>query len=50
VTFHVDDVDILGQLETGVGGDGRSLDGNNVRLVEEGVGLSWFPPASSLCG
>ena len=47
VTFHVDNVDILGQLDTGVGGDGRSFNGDPVGIVEEGVGHSRFPPRSS---
>ena len=44
VTFHVDDVNILGQLDTSVGSDGRSLNGDPVGIVEEGVGHSRFPP------
>jgi hypothetical protein len=50
VTLHVDNVNILGQLEAGVGGDGRSLNGNIIGLVEESVGFGWFPPRSSLWG
>lgn len=50
MALHVNNVNILGQLETGVGGDGRSLDSDVVGLVEEGVGLGRFPPRSSLCG
>jgi len=46
VTFHVDNVDILGQLDTGVGGDGGSFNGDPVGIVEEGVGHSRFPPRS----
>jgi hypothetical protein len=48
VTFEVDNVDILIQLEASVGSDGRSLNGDVVGLVEESVGLGWFPPSSSL--
>jgi hypothetical protein len=48
VTFEVDNVDILVQLEASVGSDGRSLNGDVVGLVEESVGLGWFPPSSSL--
>lgn len=33
VTLHVNDVNILGQLETSVGGDGRSLDSDVVGLI-----------------
>jgi hypothetical protein len=50
VALHVDDVDILGQLDTGVGGDGRSLDGDPVGIVDKGVGQSGFPPSGSLGG
>jgi hypothetical protein len=44
VTFHIDDVNILGQLDTSVGSDGRSLNGDSVGIVEESVGHSGFPP------
>ena len=37
MTLKIDDVNVLGQLETSVGGDGRSLDGDFVELVQEGV-------------
>lgn len=47
MTLHVDDVDILGQLDTSVGGDGRSFNGDSVGVVEEGVVQSRFPPGSS---
>jgi hypothetical protein len=50
VTFHVDNVDILGQVDTGVGGDGRSFNGDPVGIVDEGVGQSGFPPSGSLGG
>lgn len=44
VTFHVDDVDILGQLDTSVGGDGGSFNGDPIGIVEESVGHGRFPP------
>jgi hypothetical protein len=44
VTFHVDDVNILGQLDTSIGSDGRSFNGDPVGIVKESVGHSGFPP------
>ena len=44
VTFHVDDVDILGQLDTSVCGDGGSFNGDPIGIVEESVGHGRFPP------
>jgi len=47
VTLHVDNVNILGQLDTSVGGDGRSFNGDPVGIVEEGVVQGRLPPGSS---
>ena len=47
MTLHVDNVNILGQLDTSVGGNGRSFDGDSVGVVEKGVVQSRFPPGSS---
>ena len=47
MTLHVDNVNILGQLDTSVGGDGRSFNGDPVGIVEEGVVQGRLPPGSS---
>lgn len=44
MSLHVDDVDVLIQPETGVGRDGRSLDGHSVQLVEESIRKGRLPP------
>lgn len=48
MTFHIDNINILGQLDTSVGSDGRSFDVDSVGVIEKGVGQSRFPPGSRL--
>ena len=50
MTLHVDNVYILGQFDTSVGGNGWGFDGDPVGVVDKGVGQSRFPPSGRLGG
>ena len=45
---HIDDIDTLGQRDTGVGDHGGNLDRGPVGVIKEGVGQSGLPPSCSL--